>query len=706
MKAPPASMQPRRRRDAASLALRRFALALVQPQMSSAARERRDVLVLLLAISFVVAPHFEHLAWWAIATFVALWSWRFWLTAAQRSAPGHLAMLPLLIAAAVAVWLEHRTLLGRDAGVTFLLLLIALKLLELRARRDIFVVIFLAFFILLTQFLFDQGLPVALMTVAAVVLLFFVLVSVNLTDNDLPAQQKLRLVSVIVLKAIPLTAVLFVLFPRLSEPLWGLPSDAYSGTTGLSNSMSPGTISRLLESDQIAFRVRFASAPPANHLLYWRGPVFGLFTGRTWGPLSERLVSPPPLSAQADPASAADYTVTLEPNQRDWLFALDLPLTAPAHEELRPRLNSEGQLLAGRLVTQRVRYAMRSYTRYAMGLNESELSLRDWAALPAGFNPRTLQWATELRRRTPAAETRAGDVNLINAVLDHFRRDGFVYTLKPPLLGRHSIDEFMFDTRQGYCEHYAAAFVVLMRALDIPARVVTGYQGGEINPVDDFMTVRQSDAHAWAEVWLAERGWTRVDPTAVVAPVRIEQGAVEIARQAGLNPGYAGAAGAGAPTWIRWLRAVRFNWEAMQNSWNQWVLAYSPERQRALLERLGLEPDWRTLGVLLAISFCVILSVLAYFSLRYRNTRDPLAQLFDRFRNRLLDAGVRVDLSLGPRALRLQIDNLLAPTARRDAAAILQAIERWRYSRASDRVTAAQLRALRRAVRRFRPTLV
>jgi transglutaminase-like putative cysteine protease len=689
---------------AAGQALRRFALSLVQPQVSSAARERRDVLLLLLAIAFVVAPHFEHLAWWAIGIFALLWSWRLWLTIAQRPSPGHLAMLPLLGVAAAAVWLEHRTLLGRDAGVTFLLLLIALKLLELRARRDIFVVIFLAFFILLTQFLFDQGLPVALLTLAAVLLLFFVLVSVNLTDADLPARHKLKLVGVLVLKALPLTVALFVLFPRLSEPLWGLPGDAYSGTTGLSNSMAPGSISRLLESSQIAFRVKFDSAPPPKEALYWRGPVFGLFTGRVWGPLQHRLAAPPRLAAQADPTSATEYTMTLEPNQRDWLFALDLPLVPPAHDELHARINSEGQLVAGALVAQRVRYTLRSYTRYAMGLNETQLSLRDWVALPAGFNPRTLQWAADLRRRTPAAQDRAGDRALVNAVLDHFRRGGYEYTLTPPLLGRNSIDEFLFNTRQGYCEHYAAAFVVLMRALDIPARVVTGYQGGEINPVDGFMTVRQSDAHAWAEVWLADRGWVRVDPTAVVAPIRIEQGAIEIARQAGIDLGLSERA-AGASDWWRWIRSARLRWEALQNAWNQWVLAYSPERQRALLQHFGLQPDWRMLGLLLAIALVTLLSLLAYFSLRYRSSRDPLAQAFDRFRRRLIDAGVQVDLSLGPRALRGELSTRLAPPARRDAAAILADIERWRYTRAGEGVTRAQLRSLKRAVRRFRPTV-
>ncbi len=694
--------RPNRTSGAAWQALRRFALALIQPQMSSAARERRDVLVLLLAIALVVAPHFKHLAWWAIATFAVLWCWRLWLTIAQRPAPGHLAMLPLLLAAAVLVWLEYRTLLGRDAGVTFLLLLIALKLLELRARRDVMVVIFLAFFILLTQFLFDQGLPIALLAFAAVVLLFFVLVSVNLTDGDLPATHKLRLVGVIVLKAIPLTALLFVLFPRISEPLWGLPRDAFSGTTGLSNSMAPGSISRLLQSDQVAFRVRFDKAPPAKDTLYWRGPVFGSFNGRIWGPLAHR-VAPPPLAAQADPESATDYTITLEPNQRDWLFALDLPLIAPAHEELHPHLASDGQLLAGTLVTQRVRYAVRSFTRYRMGLNESESSLREWVALPAGFNPRTLQFAEELRQRTPGGQTRAGDVNLIRAVLDFFRRGGFTYTLAPALLGRNSIDEFLFDTKEGYCEHYAAAFVVLMRALDIPARVVTGYQGGEINPVDGFMTVRQSDAHAWAEVWLADRGWTRVDPTAVVAPIRIEEGAVEIARRAGLDIGLA-ATGPDAPALLRWMRSARFRWEALQNAWNQWVLAYSPERQRAMLEGLGLEPNWRALGLLLAVGLIGMLSFLAYLSLRHRDPRDPLALLFDRFRQRLLDAGVAIDFSLGPRALQERLAKVLAPDAQRDAVAILAAIERWRYTRASTVVPRTEIRSLRAAVRRFRAT--
>ncbi|MEW5880195.1 MAG: DUF3488 and transglutaminase-like domain-containing protein [Pseudomonadota bacterium] len=688
-------------RDARARA-RQLAAALVQPQVSSAARERRDLLVLLAAVALVVVPHFDHLAWWATAILMLLWLWRVWLTVTQRPAPGRFAMLPLLVAAASAVWIEHGTLVGRDAGVTFLLLLMALKLLELRARRDVFVVIFLAFFILLTQFLFSQSLPIAALTLVAVALLFFVLTSVNLVEADLPAARKARLVGAIVLKAIPLTVAAFLLFPRISGPLWGLPGDATASSTGLSNAMSPGSISRLLESNAIAFRARFESAPPGNERLYWRGPVFGHFNGRTWTPFAQRTAAPPRLAIRADPASAVDYSVTLEPHQRDWLFALEVPTVAPDATELAPALTPEAQLVSARLISERVRYAARSYTAFALGLNETEASLRDWLQLPVGYNPRTQQFAAELRRRFAgaapgASQDGSGAIAFVNAVLEHFRTGGFQYTLEPPLLGRHSVDEFLFDTRAGYCEHYAAAFVVLMRALDVPARVVTGYQGGEINPVDGFMTVRQSDAHAWAEVWLRDRGWTRVDPTAVVAPVRISRGLPELQRQTGLTPL---AAGDGALTW---LRSLRFNWEALQNSWNQWVLSYTPERQRALLAAIGLDPDGRTLALAFALTLSLLLGTLAVVSLRHRVERDPLAEAYALLRRRLSDAGIDSAPTLAPRSLLARVERQLAPASRDAAREILLAFERWRYSRAAASISRAQLRSLRRAVRRFRP---
>ena len=436
------------------------------PQTSSAARERRDTLVLLAAVTLVVVPHFEHLPWWATAVVVLLLVWRIWLTITQRSLPGRFVMVPLLLAAGGAVYIQHRTLAGQEAGVTFLLLLMALKLLEMRARRDIFVVIFLSFFILLTQFLYGQGLPVAAMTVAAVIALFFVLVSVNLDEVDLPAARKLRLVGLTLAKALPLTVALFVLFPRFSGPLWGMPGESGRGKTGLSDSMSPGSISRLLDSDEIAFRVSFDNAVPGKDKLYWRGPVFGTYTGRTWLPLANRTFPAADPTVEPDRRSAVTYSVTLEPHKRDWLFALEALGRLPTLPQFEARLTSDMRLLANGLITSRMRYDATSYTSYRLDANLSPPQLQDWLVLPAGFNPRTVQFAQELRDQVlpgAATERRAQDVQLVNAVLEHFRRGGYGYTLEPPALGRNSIDEFLFDTRLGFCEHYASAFVFLMR---------------------------------------------------------------------------------------------------------------------------------------------------------------------------------------------------------------------------------------------------
>jgi transglutaminase-like putative cysteine protease len=665
-----------------------FAL-LFAPQMSSAARERRDMLVLLLAVTFVVVPHFEHLVWWATSVLVLLLIWRAFLTVTQRPIPSRLLMLPLLLAASVAVYLQYRTVLGQQAGVTFLLLLMALKLLEMRARRDIFVVIFLSFFILLTQFLNSQEIHVAAMALLAVTALFFVLISVNLDETDLPAGRKFKMVGLTLLKAIPLTAVLFVLFPRISGPLWGTPGDVAAGNTGLSNSMSPGSISRLVESTEIVFRVKFDGAAPTNDKLYWRGPVFGIFSGRTWVPLQGRLGEAPAVAIQGDARSVVSYTMTLEPNNRDWLFALEAPVTPPVMSEFRTRFTPEMQIVANELVRQRLRYAMSSYTSYRFNANASEAERRNWLQLPPTYNPRTLQLADEIRSRS------GSDADRVRATLEHLRRGGYEYTLSPPRLGRNSIDEFLFDTRQGYCEHYSSAFVFLMRALDVPARVVTGYQGGELNPVDGFMTIRQSDAHAWSEVWLQGRGWVRVDPTAIVAPLRIDQGASEIARRSGIA-----LPGASSSTW---LRSIRFNWEAVQNSWNQWVLSYSQERQRDLIGLLGMTPNWESLALVLAVVVTIMLALMAVLSLRTRTERDPLGEAFRVLRDRLERAGVRTAEHLGPRALYARSKRTLVPSDAKRARKLLSRIERMRYSRTSEDVARADIRALRRAIREFYP---
>jgi transglutaminase-like putative cysteine protease len=464
--------------------------------------------------------------------------------------------------------------------------------------------------------------------------------------------------------------------------------------------MTPGSISQLLESHDIVFRVKFDDAVPSTSRQYWRGPVFGAFNGRTWTRLVRRHRDAAPLQIEGDPSSLVQYTVTLEPHQRDWLFALDAPGELPKLSTLTTRLTLEMQLLADNLVRERLRYTLRSYTAYRVGRNATPAELDDWLALPAKFNPRTLAFAAELEQRVAEAarnSTDASDMQLVRAVLDHFRDGAYEYTMTPPRLGRDSVDEFLFDARQGFCEHYSSAFVVLMRALGIPARVVTGYQGGEFNPVDGFLTVRQSDAHAWAEVWLKDRGWVRVDPTATVAPLRIERGAEEIARQAGLaRPGVLGDGD--------WLRAWRYNWEAVQNSWNQWVLSYSIERQRALVEMLGLAPRWESIAIALAIAVGLLLTGMALAALRPRTVKDPLGDAYRVLREKLERAGVPTAEHCGPRELYSRSKRALPKGDAQRARKLLSRYERMRYSRSAEGIASADVRAFRRAVRAFSPS--
>jgi transglutaminase-like putative cysteine protease len=674
----------------------------LQPQVSSGARDRRDVAILLVAVLVAVAPHFLHLPWWSTALICLLWFWRAWLTIARQPPPGRIAMVPLLMTATVLVWLQHGSIIGPEAGVNLLVLLIALKLLELRTRRDLNLVVFLTFFVQITLFLYQQDLLVALLSVCTTLLLFFILLSINLAETDLTAARKAGLVLGIFAKAVPLTVALFLLFPRLQVPLFAFAGAELGSSTGLSESMSPGSINRLVESDAVALRAQFVGSIPGPDQLYWRGPVFGHFDGRTWSGRSYRALSRiDPVLVRVDPKSAIEYTVTMEPTRRNWIIALELPLVIDS-ADFQYVLSDDLQPLADASLRDRVRYRVRSYSSFVVGPLEADADLSQWLQLPPGYNPRALQFAADLRNQIVDPSDRnphARDPALINAVLNHFRRGGYHYTLQPPVLGRDSIDEFLFETRLGFCEHYASAFVVLMRAVGIPARVVTGYQGGEVNPVDGNLTVRQSDAHAWAEVWLPGRGWKRVDPTAVVSPVRIEQGAAELASQYGLS--HFGRPG----TLLGWIGTWRMNWEAIENVWNQAVLNYSADRQRSLIAQLGVAPSWRNLSVAFALTVTLVLTALAVLSLRHREVRDPLAELVAQLRARLALAGLKSPPNEGLTDLKSRLTTRLGPPHAEEGAALVQALEDARYRRIGAALRPAELRQLRARVRRFRPLL-
>jgi len=613
-------------------------------------RDARDTLFLLLVIAWVLLPQVGNLPLWCSALAGSVLVGRGWLAVQARPLPGKWWLLALLALTIGATLMTHRTLLGRDAGVTLLVVLLTLKTLELRARRDAFVVFFLGFFCMLSNFFYSQSLLTAFSMLLGLMGLLTVLVNAHLPVGKPPLLQTAKTAGWMALLGAPIMLVLFLLFPRMA-PLWGVPSDAMTGRSGLSSSMQVGNIATLALDDSVAMRIRFEGGkPPPQQDLYFRGPVLSNFDGRNWQPLRPFLPARYALPANLQAAGApVRYEVTLAPNNQPWIFVIEAAPDSPDLPGYQTTMTADLQWITNRPITDLVRYKAESYPSFRHGPRQQMVGLQEFVALPAGFNPRTLALAAEIRRdpRYAAANTRA----LVQVALERLRTGGYVYTLEPGVYGQHTADEFWFDRKEGFCEHIASAFVILMRALDVPARIVTGYQGGEANNVDGYWVVRQSDAHAWAEVWQAGEGWIRVDPTSAVSPGRT--GAFQ--RLTAPQGVVAQALGNFSPTLSAQLRAT---WEAINNGWNQWVLNYTQGKQLNLLKDIGFEsPSWEDLSyVLIAI---VVLAALAgaAWTLWDRAQHDPWLRLLARARKRLEKAGIHSTPAASPRQLALQVLN-------------------------------------------------
>jgi transglutaminase-like putative cysteine protease len=448
--------------------------------------------------------------------------------------------------------------------------------------------------------------------------------------------------------------------------------------TGLSETMSPGTLSSLAQSDAISFRAEFEGEPPPQRLRYWRGPLMWDFDGRTWTIGSSFLVN---FAAPSGGGERHRYAVVLEPHNRHWLFALETAASLPE----RARMTFDGQIIANSLVRSRLRYELTAVIAPAPDLEEDPGVLRRALRLPPGFNPRALALAAQWRDASRA------DEEVVERAIRFLREGRFAYTLEPPLLGRHSVDEFLFETRAGFCEHYASAFAFLMRAAGVPARVVTGYQGGERNAFDNIITVRQSDAHAWTEVFLARRGWVRIDPTAASVPRRVESGLARAVPEAELS-------GLMRPQ-LEWLRGMRDQWEALAHKWNVWVLGYNPERQRDLLGSLGMrDADWRTLTAALFSVLGVITLVLLAWSLNRLKRPDPVQKAWRAFCAKLAKRGVERSPHEGPRDYAARAARAL-PSQRRAILRIGSLYIALRYGAGEIAGGAARLRRLVRELR-------
>ncbi|RZT29371.1 transglutaminase TgpA family protein [Cupriavidus agavae] len=646
--------------------------------------------MLIAQLALVLAPQARTLPVSVSVLLVLLLAWR-WLLWRQR-APlpsklmvGVTAVLVLCIAAAL-IWQAGGSL-GRELCVALLAAFVILKLMETRALADATLVTQLSFYLLLTLYLAEQPFWLALysMAIGAWILRNWLLF------HHPEARGRLAiwpLLGRMALFGLPWALCLFVLFPRLDHPLWRLPQSEPIGRTGIGDTMKPGSIGQLIRSPDVAFRADIVGDPLPASALYWRALVLWQYDGQSWrldpnqplrnaAPLEDDETAPPPPGMR-------DYNVTLEPTHKPWLYLLDRGAAVSA--SVAARWSADDEFFARTPVDRPLRYRARSY----LGGGPEPLTRRTLQlslALPDG-NPRSRALAAGWARQY------ADPWQRVQAAMRLFAAAPFAYTLSPPPLGAEQVDSFVFDTRRGFCEHYASSFVFLMRAADVPARVVTGYQGGEYNPMGKHYVIRQSDAHAWAEVWLAGRGWVRVDPTSAVAPSRVEDGVdaalagEEIAALRDLRaPG--------------WLRDIRWGIDGLAYRWQRWVLDYDRGKQQRLLELAGLGDH---LPSVLAVGLA-LLSLLALVPIYRRRRRlEPVQALYDRFCATLARHGCTRGAAEGPLDFSARAQAAL-PRAAPAVRSVTEGYVAWRYGAREGKDAAHAIVRLRAGLRELAAAL-
>lgn len=636
-------------------------------------------------------PHWSTLPVWIPVLLCACIGWRLAAKQLRWPLPNRPVRLVAAFAAFGSVLLHYRTINGLAAGSALLVVMVALKFLEAHTHRDQVVLMIIAYFLVFASLLYERSFLILAYLLGFVCITTAGLLQLGRHGSLLPSWPTAKFAARLLLQSVPIMLILFLLFPRLPGPLWAIPGDTSSGATGLSEQMSPGDITNLGLSDEVAFRVEFQTAPPSAAERYWRGPVLAEFNGRTW--LRTQGMRRRVLDSLEFIGPPIEYRVTLERGGQNWAFALDMPQSWSAAGRRNINMGSDYQLriFAVDRLDARLDYRVTSYTNYAarepLNAREQEMFTR----LPAGSNPRTRAlvagWLAE----------GASPDEIIARALDVFRGETFFYTLTPLPLGTHTADEFIFETQEGFCEHYASAFTIMLRAAGIPARVVTGYQGGEFNGIGNYYIVRQADAHAWTEAWLGERGWVRVDPITAVAPERISLGSQNPALR-GSRPGITGLAR------LPFVRAAMMAWDAANTYWNEWVIGYGPQLQRALLERLGFErPRWGTLLMLATVATAAILTLLTIYlgwSFRRQRNVDPAARSFAEFNRKLRRADVEPrHAAESPRAYAHRARERL-PDAAADIERIVASYLAARYEPDRERTSLAELEQL---VRQFRP---
>jgi transglutaminase-like putative cysteine protease len=642
---------------------------------------------ILIAQVALIIPHVSRLPWWIVLVYICCAVWRIMVFRGQWSFPPSIIKVIFCFLCFAGIYSSYGTPLGIEPTVALLFTGFSLKLLEVRTKRDVYIIVFLAYFVALTEFLFDQSFLIAAFIFFSLLIITTALVALHQQGYNRFDLISLKKTGWLFFQALPLMIVLFIIFPRF-EPLWKVPLPAHQAKTGVSNSMSPGDISSLGNSSELAFRAVFDEEVPAKEKLYWRGLVMSEFDGRTWRQGRRQKSSFNERQKQSILRSLNNpiqYQIIQEASHQPWLFSLKLAFSYDQNIQILNdfRLSYEGDIHS------RIQYAVISDLDAPLEIEISERVRRVETRLPDSGNPLAREFAKELYQLA------GSDFDFIQSLLSNFRQNNFIYTLNPPLLGENSVDEFLFDTLRGFCGHYASSFVFMARAVGIPARVVTGYQGGEINPITGTVLVHQFDAHAWAEVWLKDKGWIRIDPTAAVSPDRIEFGLERALAEEGsflsdsvLSPiRYRNVA---------WLNNLRLQMDAFSYYWSSWVLQYKGRKQLDVMKYImGEVTPWRVAGFLLLIGGFV-LSMIAFNLLKgRRKPKAPLeVRIYLQICDRLEQKGFKRNSYEGPVAFARKVAEI-KPAWKKDLLAATRAFVTLTYEQLPPDQHAAVLKQLK-----------
>ena len=586
-----------------------------------------------MGIALASLPHWQRLPIWIPVSHVLLLTARLYIPYQfpqlwyQKKSTINIARVILMFAGVLGVNASYGSLAGREVGIALLVLLAGFKIFESNSKRDFFISTYLGYFLIITNFFYTQTIPTATYMILVIIIMTAGLIDFNDMRQQLSLFKRYKLAGSLLLQSLPLLLILFVLFPRINGPLWGLPKDAYTSVTGITDEITPGTISQLVQSDEVAFRVTFEDEIPEPSQLYWRGPVLWKTNGRKWTTgKSNADERPEPIEFIGEPIN---YDVTIEPSNKRWLFGLEMVSQLPK----KTYRTTDYQLKTLQPIRSRKVYSLSSYTSFVLnkdGYNDLERGLY----LPRIPHPKTKELASKLRDEHKEPE------RIIEATLNWLKQQNFVYTLTPELIAGDTIDDFLFNSRKGFCEHYAAAFTVLMRAAGIPARVVAGYQGGEVNPLGNYLIVRQRDAHAWTEVWLQGKGWIRIDPTSIISPIRVNEGINNAIPDALID----------IPLGMENNETALRLWQRLKNTvdmvnyqWAQWVLGYGPEKQKQIIKYLGIEAfDWVKLTFYLFIAIGIIVAAITlYIFMKVPVSNEPAKKYYDSFCRKMARIGLK-----------------------------------------------------------------